>query len=56
MPPLLWDSPSVGPGDGSAVLVYSPQIQAELAAIRQVLSFGMALILMFLAAMFLAKR
>lgn len=56
LPVSSWDSPALGPGDGSAGLVYSPQIQAELAEIRTVLSFGAALIVMLMTAQLIAKR
>lgn len=49
-PPPAWDSPSQEPGVTSVVLVSSPEIQGELAAIRVGLLFGLGLIVLLLTA------
>jgi hypothetical protein len=45
-----WDSPPLSSGDTSAVLVTSPETAAELAGIRQVLAFGLALLVLLATA------
>jgi hypothetical protein len=51
-PEPSWDAPPLPGGDGSAVLVYSPEIQAELAADRQALVYGLGLLVLLAAATF----
>lgn len=50
-----WDSSPLVSGDGSAVLVYSAEVQQELAGLRRLLAIGQGLTVLLLAALVIRK-
>jgi hypothetical protein len=54
-PGLFWDAPPLPSSGGSPVLVYGPEIQQELAAIRSLLAIGMGILILLLSAMLFRK-